>query len=75
LYSALEGAPEIGEEGREALRQATSKIEAALDEPSEERLESLREQLNGAVERFEQSHPQLTAIVGRIADALSDLGI
>ena len=28
-----------------------------------------------ALENFEESHPRLTGIVGRIADALSDMGI
>ena len=31
--------------------------------------------LRTATERFEESHPELTAVVGRIADALSRLGI
>ncbi len=27
------------------------------------------------VERFEESHPRLTEIVGRVAESLSELGI
>jgi hypothetical protein len=75
LHEALESAPEIGDEGRNALRQAAHDIRGALDEPNAERSESLGDQLNQALERFEESHPQLTSIVGRIADALSDIGI
>jgi len=37
--------------------------------------ESLVDQLNDALERFEGSHPRLTQLVGRIADSLSDIGI
>jgi hypothetical protein len=75
LHEALESAPEIGEPGRVALRKAAEDIREALDQPEAERSESLADQLTAAVERFEVAHPQLTGIVGRIADALSDLGI
>jgi uncharacterized membrane protein len=75
LRAALEAAPEIGDEGRNALRDAADDIRAALDEPDAERSGSLSDQLSQALERFEESHPQLTSIVGRVADALADIGI
>lgn len=75
LHATLEDAPEVGEEGRAALRKAAAEIRDALECPDAERSESLTDQLQDAVERFEVAHPQLTQIVGRIADALSDLGI
>jgi len=75
LHAALDDAPEIGDEGRNALRKAADDIRSALDEPDVERTESLGDQLSQALERFEESHPQLTSIVGRVAEALSDIGI
>jgi hypothetical protein len=75
LQTALDQAPEIGEEGRAALQSAAAGIREALDRPDDEHGDSLGDQLTAAVERFEVAHPQLTQIVGRIADALSDLGI
>jgi hypothetical protein len=57
------------------LRAAASEIEAALGDGPATLSGSLRERLRVAVEQFEESHPRLTSIVGRIADALSDLGI
>jgi len=75
LHAALEEAPEIGDEGRVRLEKAAGEIREVLERPDAEPSESLRDQLSAAVERFEVSHPQLTQIVGRIADALSDLGI
>jgi hypothetical protein len=76
LHESLERSPELGDDAREALRDAASDISEALDqeEPSE-RDQGFAEQLNQALERFEGEHPKLTAVVGRIADALSDLGI
>jgi len=37
--------------------------------------ESLVDRLNEATRHFEESHPTLTALVGRIAESLSNLGI
>jgi hypothetical protein len=35
----------------------------------------LVDRLRLATKRFEETHPKLTAVVGRVADALSNLGI
>jgi hypothetical protein len=77
LHEALEASGEdLDPEVREELRQAAVEIEAALGSPGERELsDSLADSLRAGLERFEESHPRLTAIVGRIADALSDLGI
>jgi len=76
LQESLERSPDLGEEARRALRETAADIREALDqEEPTEREKSFTDQLNDALERFEGEHPQLTAVVGRIADALSDLGI
>jgi hypothetical protein len=75
LQEALEAAPEVGEEGRAALRKAAEDIRTALDEPEGSAATSLSDQLTEALERFEEDHPQLTSIVGRITETLSDIGI
>ena len=75
LHEALEKAPEVGDTARESLRQTATEIRAALERPEGSGSESLRQQLSTALERFEVAHPSLTGLVGRIADAMSDLGI
>lgn len=75
LHAVLEASPDLGSEGRDALRQAVADIQAALDAPGAERSSLLSDQLSQALERFEGAHPKLTQIVGRVADALADLGI
>jgi len=55
-----------------------SDIRAAIEEGGEETSdenESLLERLNEATRHFEESHPTLTAMVGRVAESLSNLGI
>lgn len=76
LHESLERSPELADEARDALRGAASDIREALDQDeAPEREVSIADQLNAALERFEGQHPKLTAVVGRVADALSDLGI
>jgi ABC-type transporter Mla subunit MlaD len=64
----------------ERLRSATAAIHEALDrDPAvadeQEQPHGMIEQLRDAATQFEDSHPTLTNTVGRIADALSQLGI
>lgn len=78
---------DLPDEAREALRDAAREIERALGEsrargnggapavPALADADSLRRRLQEAIGRFEESHPTLTAVVGRVIDALSDLGI
>lgn len=76
LHEALEGMGDLDERLRSELRGAADDIQGALDDSRAEELsDSLRDRMTAALERFEGSHPRLTEIVGRVADALADLGI
>jgi hypothetical protein len=76
LREALEAPDDLDEELRAELRSAAQEILEALDPDHERELSgSLRERLTNALESFEKSHPKITETVGRLADALSDMGI
>jgi len=77
LRQALEHPAELADRDRDALQAAARGIRTALRRVAEEEEgdESLADQLKDALERFEGQHPKLTQAVGRVADALSDLGI
>jgi ABC-type transporter Mla subunit MlaD len=76
LREALEAPDDLDEELRAELRSAAEEILEALDPDHERQLSgSLRERLTNTLERFEKSHPKITETVGRLADALSDMGI
>ena len=76
LHTALEESVDLGAEARAELREAAEEIQAALDRPGSDPLPgSIGDRLSAALESFEGSHPRLTGFVGRVADALSDLGI
>ena len=76
LHEVLEASGDLAVDVREELREAAEEIRQALDPSDERELSvSLRDRLSAALENFEESHPRLTGIVGRVADALSDMGI
>jgi hypothetical protein len=76
LREVLEDPEDLSEEFRVELRCAAEEILEALDPDHERELSgSLRDRLTNALERFEVSHPKITETVGRLADALSDMGI
>jgi len=85
LHNELAEADNVDAELSEKLRGTTAEIQTALqrqstlpatiDEAPESESTGVIDQLRDAAERFEDSHPTLTNTVGRIADALSQLGI
>ena len=76
LREALGTPGDLDEELRTELRGAAEEILEALDPDHERELSgSLRDRLTNTLERFEKSHPKITETIGRLADALSDMGI
>jgi len=76
LREALDAPDDLDDDLRVELRSAAQEILEALDPEHERELtSSLRERLTNSLERFQESHPRVTAAIGRLADALSDLGI
>ena len=75
LHELLDASPDIRAESRAALLKAAGEIQTALDEDRGAQTPSLGDQLGEAIEKFEEEHPQITQVVGRLAAALSDLGI
>ncbi len=76
LHEALEAPDDLDEELRAELLSTAKEILEALDPDNERELSSsLRDRLTNTLERFEKSHPKITETVGRLADALSDMGI
>jgi hypothetical protein len=71
LRTAIEAA-EDGADNKDELARLAGEVERRLNEDDPEGLvDDLREE----VTRFEASHPQLAAIIGRAADALSAIGL
>jgi hypothetical protein len=78
LQRTLEEPGAVDAESRQLLGELVEEIQALLDRAPEDRADSdpsLLDRLTEMTQRFEKSHPALTAAVGRVANALSNLGI
>ena len=79
LHAELERAGSVDDESRRLLVTLADDIRGVLDRADDESREqdhaSLGERLADAAREFEESHPQIAAAVGRVADTLSSLGI
>ena len=80
LHEELSKSAEIDPEVRKLLTDVAGDIEQALqDEPpgsdAETEHSDLIDRVNNLASHFEQQHPKLAQIIGRIADGLSQLGI
>lgn len=74
LHQELDAADDLSEEQAADLRTAIDDIHAALRRKGKES-GSLAESFRNAADRLEDSHPRLTHAVGRVADALAQIGI
>jgi len=76
LHDELRTGQPLDDEARSMLERLAGDIEQVLHPDREpDALEALGIRLREAVERFEETHPELTAAVNRVADALARLGI
>jgi hypothetical protein len=77
LEQELERTGPVDQRSRELLDHVVAEVHEILartEEPAERQL-SLRERLAEATEAFEADHPALAETLGRLATALSQLGI
>ncbi|RMF15260.1 MAG: DUF4404 family protein [Candidatus Dadabacteria bacterium] len=73
LREALEQPTPLDESTRDELQALAAEIESRLENDSED--ETLVDRVEETLERFEGEHPQLVALLGRLADLLNSLGI
>jgi hypothetical protein len=78
LHSELASTPSVDERSKQLLEEVLTDIHGLLErtEPAaEDEHQSLGDRLREATRHFEDSHPTVSAAVGRVVDALSNLGI
>jgi predicted component of type VI protein secretion system len=82
LHAELARTDSVDGEARRALESVLADIQKILEresagehEEEEERRASLADRLSEATRQFEESHPTLATTVGRVVDALANLGI
>lgn len=76
LHEVLGATEDLAESDRAELASAIEEIREALgDSGTDRQPDTLRGRLGVAIERFEDRHPELTKMIGRVADSLSEMGI
>lgn len=78
LLGELEQVEAVDPGARDRLAAVVEEIRSAVEDSDDDESqadESLLDRLNEATRHFEESHPTLTAMVGRVAESLSNLGI
>ena len=76
LHRQIRSADSMDPESREALRELEQYIHRVLNDPDEESdLAGLAGRLRGEVTRFEATHPELTAALNRVSNALNAIGL
>ena len=79
LHSQLEEDGSVRDEPRDLLQTVMGDISERLDRGSDEGSAdwpaSLGDRLRESLEHFGESHPTMTSAVGRVLDALSNMGI
>ena len=78
LHAELLRTGSLSKDDRRLVKQLQDDIQELLarsENASGQGYRSLLERLQDATERFEVSHPELTAVIGRVADSLSNMGI
>ena len=78
LGDTLAQSGQIDDQTRELLQSVTSELQRLLEQDdglSPEAVGPVHRDLKELLLRFETEHPQLTSILGRIADGLANVGI
>ena len=78
LHSELASTEAVDDRSRELLGEVLGDIQTLLDRSGpdqDQEPEGLVERLRDATRQFEETHPKLAAAVGRVVNALSNLGI
>jgi len=73
LHAQLEQAQVVDEESRQLLQHLKNDIQAVLKEPNDSARASLREQLDGALDHFEDAHSDLTLTIKQVLDHLAQV--
>lgn len=75
LSRRLEDEGELDEHARASLELLRDRVEAALSGNNATAASEPSAEARSLVERFERDHPDLTALIQRLADALSNAGL
>lgn len=74
VHTELESTENLDPDEVTKLRETVREIEAALERQQAD-VPSITDRLGESATHFEETHPRLTLMIGRIADMLQQMGI
>lgn len=78
LQDQIKNTPAVDEKGTRLLRELDADIRSLLERSQESHVQihpSFTRRLEGALYHFEVTHPDLTALISRLMESLSNVGI
>ncbi len=78
LQDEIKNTPAVDDKGAQMLRELDADIRALLERSAESHLQiqaSFTQRLEGTLYHFEVTHPDLTALISRLMESLSNAGI
>jgi hypothetical protein len=78
LHDEIKKTQAVDEKGRKLLRDLDGELRALLERSEETPMQvhpSIIQRLEGALDHFEVTHPDLTMLISRLLDSLSTAGI
>jgi hypothetical protein len=78
LHEEINNTQTVDEKGRELLQDLDGDIHALLERSEEHQAQvhpSIVQTLESTIDHFEVTHPELTALISKLLDTLSNAGI
>jgi chromosome condensin MukBEF complex kleisin-like MukF subunit len=78
LHDEINNTETVDDEGSELLRDLDGDIHALLDRSEEQLVQvhpSVIQRLESALSHFEVTHPELTTLISKVVDSLSNAGV
>jgi hypothetical protein len=78
LHDEIKNTQTVDEEGSELLRDLDGDIHALLDRSEEQLVQvhpSVIQRLESALSHFEVTHPELTTLISKVVESLSNAGV
>ncbi len=78
LHDEINSIQKVDQQGSEMLKHIDNDIRELLERSGDKSLEvhpSVLQRLDDAIRHFEVDHPELTALIGKVMDSLTNAGV
>jgi Domain of unknown function (DUF4404) len=78
LHDEINGIQKVDDKGIDLLKDIDGDIRELLERSGETQMEvhpTVLQRLDNAIDHFEVTHPELTALISKVFDSLSNVGV